>query len=66
MGVADPDRMGVGGWSYGGILTDYMIATDSRFKGATSGAGTAFTVTLPRQVGSAPMEPRPEAAVIES
>jgi len=38
--------MGVGGWSYGGILTDYMIATDTRFKGATSGAGTAFTVAF--------------------
>jgi len=46
MGVADPDRMGVGGWSYGGILTDYMIATDTRFKAATSGAGTAFTVAF--------------------
>jgi len=46
MGVADPDRMGVGGWSYGGILTDYMIASDQRFKGATSGAGTAFTVAF--------------------
>ncbi len=46
MGVADPDRMGVGGWSYGGILTDYMIATDTRFKAATSGAGTAFTVSF--------------------
>ncbi len=46
MGVADPDRLGVGGWSYGGILTDYMIATDTRFKGATSGAGTAFTVAF--------------------
>jgi dipeptidyl aminopeptidase/acylaminoacyl peptidase len=46
MGVADPDRLGVGGWSYGGILTDYMIATDSRFKAATSGAGTAFTVSF--------------------
>ena len=46
MGVADPDRMGVGGWSYGGILTDYMIATDPRFRGATSGAGTAFTVAF--------------------
>src|SRR5437762_11943146 len=46
MGVADPNRMGVGGWSYGGILTDYMIATDTRFKGATSGAGTAFTVAF--------------------
>lgn len=45
MGVADPDRLGVGGWSYGGILTDYMIASDNRFKAATSGAGTAFTVS---------------------
>src|SRR5215470_12318985 len=46
MGVADPDRLGVGGWSYGGILTDYMIASDNRFKAATSGAGTAFTVAF--------------------
>jgi dipeptidyl aminopeptidase/acylaminoacyl peptidase len=46
MGVADPDRLGVGGWSYGAILTDYIIASDSRFKGATSGAGTAFTVAF--------------------
>jgi dipeptidyl aminopeptidase/acylaminoacyl peptidase len=45
-GVADPDRLGVGGWSYGGILTDYMIASDPRFKAATSGAGTAFTVAF--------------------
>jgi dipeptidyl aminopeptidase/acylaminoacyl peptidase len=46
MGVADPDRLGVGGWSYGGILTDYIIASDTRFKAATSGAGTAFTVAF--------------------
>jgi dipeptidyl aminopeptidase/acylaminoacyl peptidase len=46
MGVADPDRLGVGGWSYGAILTDYMIASDGRFKAATSGAGTAFTVAF--------------------
>jgi dipeptidyl aminopeptidase/acylaminoacyl peptidase len=46
MGVADPDRLGIGGWSYGGILTDYMIASDTRFKAATSGAGTAFTVSF--------------------
>lgn len=45
MGVADPDKLGIGGWSYGGILTDYMIASDNRFKAATSGAGTAFTVS---------------------
>jgi dipeptidyl aminopeptidase/acylaminoacyl peptidase len=46
MGVADPERLGVGGWSYGGILTDYVIASDPRFKAATSGAGTAFTVSF--------------------
>jgi dipeptidyl aminopeptidase/acylaminoacyl peptidase len=46
MGVADPNRLGVGGWSYGGILTDYLIASDTRFKAATSGAGTAFTVAF--------------------
>jgi dipeptidyl aminopeptidase/acylaminoacyl peptidase len=46
MGVADPGKLGVGGWSYGGILTDYMIASDNRFKAATSGAGTAFTVAF--------------------
>ena len=39
MGVADPDRLGVGGWSYGGILTNYIIASTTRFKAATSGAG---------------------------
>ncbi len=38
-GVADPDRLGIGGWSYGGILTDYTIATTTRFKAAISGAG---------------------------
>jgi dipeptidyl aminopeptidase/acylaminoacyl peptidase len=46
MGLADPERLGIGGWSYGGILTDYMIASDRRFKAATSGAGTAFTVSF--------------------
>jgi dipeptidyl aminopeptidase/acylaminoacyl peptidase len=41
MGVADPDRLGVGGWSYGGILTDYVITKTGRFKGAISGASEA-------------------------
>jgi dipeptidyl aminopeptidase/acylaminoacyl peptidase len=40
-GIADPNRLGVGGWSYGGILTDQVIARDQRFKAATSGAGIA-------------------------
>jgi dipeptidyl aminopeptidase/acylaminoacyl peptidase len=39
-GVADADRLAVGGWSYGGILTDCTIASDRRFKVAISGAGS--------------------------
>jgi dipeptidyl aminopeptidase/acylaminoacyl peptidase len=40
-GLADPDRLGVGGWSYGGIMTDQVIARDQRFKAAVSGASIA-------------------------
>jgi dipeptidyl aminopeptidase/acylaminoacyl peptidase len=40
LGIADPGRLAVGGWSYGGILTDYTIASDGRFKAAISGAGS--------------------------
>jgi dipeptidyl aminopeptidase/acylaminoacyl peptidase len=38
-GKIDAEKMGVGGWSYGGILTDYTIASTTRFKAASSGAG---------------------------
>jgi dipeptidyl aminopeptidase/acylaminoacyl peptidase len=37
-GLADPARLGVGGWSYGGMLTNYVIAQDTRFKAACSGS----------------------------
>lgn len=37
-GVADPERLGVGGWSYGGYLTNYAITRTNRFKAAVSGA----------------------------
>lgn len=37
-GVADPNKLGVGGWSYGGILTNYVITKTDRFEGAISGA----------------------------
>ena len=39
-GVADANRLGVGGWSYGGILTDNVITRDRRFKAAVSGASS--------------------------
>ncbi|MDQ1347345.1 MAG: hypothetical protein QG573_715, partial [Acidobacteriota bacterium] len=46
MGVADPDRLGLGGWSYGGILTNYVIASDARFKAAVSGAGSSLQMSM--------------------
>ena len=45
-GIADPDRLGIGGWSYGGILTDYTIATTNRFKAAIAGAGSALQLSM--------------------
>jgi dipeptidyl aminopeptidase/acylaminoacyl peptidase len=41
-GIADPDKLGVGGWSYGGMSTDFIIAQTTRFKGAISGASIAL------------------------
>lgn len=37
-GISDGEKLGVGGWSYGGILTNYVITKSTRFKGAVSGA----------------------------
>jgi dipeptidyl aminopeptidase/acylaminoacyl peptidase len=39
-GIADPAWLGIGGWSYGGILTDYTLASDRRFKAAIAGASS--------------------------
>ncbi len=47
MGIVDADRIGVGGWSYGGILTDYLIASaPEKFKAAVSGAGSALQLSM--------------------
>ncbi len=45
-GIADSNRMAIAGWSYGGILTNYTIATDKRFKAAVSGAGSSLTLSF--------------------
>tara|TARA_B100001173_G_scaffold70412_1_gene59760 strand:+ start:4806 stop:6812 length:2007 start_codon:yes stop_codon:yes gene_type:complete len=39
LGYIDENKLGIGGWSYGGMLTNYVIAKDNRFHAATSGAG---------------------------
>jgi dipeptidyl aminopeptidase/acylaminoacyl peptidase len=38
-GFVDSARLGVGGWSYGGILTNYVVTKTRRFAAAISGAG---------------------------
>jgi dipeptidyl aminopeptidase/acylaminoacyl peptidase len=43
-GYADPDRLAVGGWSYGGMLTDHVITKTDRFKAAYTGASTALYI----------------------
>jgi dipeptidyl aminopeptidase/acylaminoacyl peptidase len=45
-GFADPEKLGVGGWSYGGISTDFIIGHTNRFKAAISGAGAAEFTSL--------------------
>lgn len=46
MGVADPDRLAIGGWSYGAILTNYVITRDHRFRAAISGAGSSLQLSM--------------------
>jgi dipeptidyl aminopeptidase/acylaminoacyl peptidase len=38
-GIADPDRLGIGGWSYGGYMAEWAITQTTRFKASVSGAG---------------------------
>ncbi|MGC9990534.1 MAG: S9 family peptidase [Terriglobales bacterium] len=45
-GYADPDKLGVDGWSYGAISTDFIITQTTRFKAAISGAGAADYRTM--------------------
>ena len=38
-GIADPNKLGIGGWSYGGYMSEWAITQTNRFKAAVSGAG---------------------------
>lgn len=46
MGIADPDRMGVMGWSYGGYMTSWTITQTKRFKAASVGAAVTNLVSF--------------------
>ncbi len=38
-GIADPDHLAIGGYSYGGYMTNWLITQTTRFKAAVTGAG---------------------------
>jgi dipeptidyl aminopeptidase/acylaminoacyl peptidase len=68
-GIADPDRLGIGGWSYGGYLTSWAIGHTDRFKAAIVGAGVTDLLSfqaadipswLPTQMMLAPSYREPE------
>jgi dipeptidyl aminopeptidase/acylaminoacyl peptidase len=45
-GIADPERLGVGGWSYGGYMTAWAITHTDRFKAAVMGAGISNWMSM--------------------
>lgn len=46
MGVADPERLGIAGWSYGGFMTSWTITQTDRFKAASIGAAVTNALTF--------------------
>jgi len=46
MGIADPDRLGVMGWSYGGFMTSWIITQTNRFQAASIGAPVTDLVSF--------------------
>jgi dipeptidyl aminopeptidase/acylaminoacyl peptidase len=44
-GIADPNRLGIGGWSYGGYMSEWAITQTNEFKAAVSGAGLANLIS---------------------
>lgn len=46
MGVADPDKLAVMGWSYGGYMTAWTVTQTGRFRAAAIGAGITNHVSM--------------------
>ena len=44
-GIADPDRLGIAGWSWGGYLTAWTITQTNMFKAAIMGAGLSNMIS---------------------
>jgi dipeptidyl aminopeptidase/acylaminoacyl peptidase len=45
-GIADPERLGIMGWSYGGYMTSWVITQTSRFRAASVGAGVTNLISF--------------------
>jgi dipeptidyl aminopeptidase/acylaminoacyl peptidase len=46
LGIADPERLGVMGWSYGGFMTSWIITQTDRFRAASIGAPVTDLVSF--------------------
>jgi dipeptidyl aminopeptidase/acylaminoacyl peptidase len=57
-GIADPERIGLLGWSYGGFLTAWAITHTDRFKAAVAGAAVT---NWPSKVGTTDIRPMNES-----
>ena len=57
-GIADPDKLAVAGWSYGGYMTSWVVSQTTRFKAARMGAGLSDlesmygTTDIPGYIGA--------------
>ena len=51
-GIADPDRLGIGGWSYGGFMSSWAVTQTDRFKASVVGEGITNWYSL---MGMAPV-----------
>jgi len=43
--IADPSKLGIGGWSYGGYMAEWAITQTNDFKAAVSGAGLSNLIS---------------------